>query len=99
MPSALYPARCWLAIWRQLDHEITRDVRWICGVAWDDFRWKRTLRAGDTVTVSAECISKRESASEPDRGIAVYHYEMINQDGPRIFHMDSTNLVERRPPA
>ncbi len=37
-----------LAIWRQLDHEITGDIRWICGVAWDDFRWKRALRAGDT---------------------------------------------------
>lgn len=86
-----------LAIWRQLDHEITGDVRWICGVAWDDFRWKRALRAGDRVHVTAECLSKRESSKDPGRGIAVYRYRMINQDGAEIFRMDSTNLVERHP--
>ena len=85
-----------LAIWRQLDHEITGDIRWICGVAWDDFRWKRALRADDTVYVTAECLSKRESGSDSGRGIAVYHYRMVNQDGLEIFSMDSTNLVERR---
>lgn len=85
-----------LAIWRQLDHEITGDIRWICGVAWDDFRWKRALRGGDTVYVTARCVSKRESASDAGRGIAVYRYEMINQDEALIFHMDSTNLVERK---
>lgn len=88
-----------LAIWRQLDHEITGDVRWICGVAWDDFRWKTALRAGDTVHVTAECLSKRESRSDPRRGVVVYHYTMVNQDGKEIFCMDSTNLVERRPPS
>lgn len=86
-----------LAIWRQLDHEITGDIRWICGVAWDDFRWKRGLRAGDTVHVTATCRSKRPSRSESRRGVAVYRYTMVNQDGAEIFRMDSTNLVERRP--
>jgi acyl dehydratase len=86
-----------LAIWRQLDHEITGDIRWICGVAWDDFRWRKALRAGDTVHVTARCLSKRESASDPRRGVAVYRYAMLNQHGEEIFHMDSTNLVERRP--
>ena len=85
-----------LAIWRQLDHEITGDIRWICGVAWDDFRWKRALRAGDEVYVTATLKSKRASSKEASRGIAVYHYAMFNQDGNAIFHMDSVNLVERR---
>jgi acyl dehydratase len=86
-----------LAIWRQLDHEITGDIRWICGVAWDDFRWKRALRAEDTVFVTATCMSKRPSESKENRGIAVYRYRMVNQDSLDIFRMDSTNLVERRP--
>lgn len=86
-----------LAIWRQLDHEITGDIRWICGVAWDDFRWRNALRAGDTVHVTAQCLTKRESSSDPSRGVAVYRYAMLNQRGEQIFHMDSTNLVERRP--
>ncbi len=86
-----------LAIWRQLDHEITGDIRWICGVGWDDFRWKRALRAGDTVHVTATCLSKRESGRDPGRGVVVYRYTMVNQEGALIFHMDGTNLVERRP--
>lgn len=87
-----------LAIWRQLDHEISGDIRWICGVAWDNFRWKSPLRAGDQVHVTAECLSKRESKSDPRRGIVVYRYEMLNQRGEPIFWVDSTNLVERRAP-
>ncbi len=85
-----------LAIWRQLDHEITGDIRWICGVAWDDFRWKSPLRAGDEVHVTATLKSKRASKSDPSRGVAVYHYAMFNQRGEHIFYVDSTNLVERQ---
>jgi len=86
-----------LAIWRQLDHEITGDIRWICGVAWDDFRWVNALRGGEEVLVTAECVSKRESASDPGRGVAVYRYRMVKADGREVFHFLSTNLVERRP--
>lgn len=85
-----------LAIWRQLDHEITGDIRWICGVAWDDFRWKHALRAGDEVHVTATCLTKRESRSDPRRGIAVYRYAMLKAGGDEVFRFDSTNLVERR---
>lgn len=86
-----------LAIWRILDHEITGDVRWMCGIAWDDLRWNRPMRAGDQVRAVAECISKRESASDPGRGIVVYRYVLKNQRDEAIFYCTSTNLVERRP--
>jgi acyl dehydratase len=86
-----------LAVWRILDHEITGDVRWMCGIAWDDLRWNKPMRAGNIVRAHAECISKRESSSDPGRGIVVYRYELTNQDGESIFYCTSTNLVERRP--
>ena len=66
-------------------------------MAWDDFRWKNALRAGDEVHVTATLKSKRESNSDPNRGVVVYHYAMFNQRGEHIFYVDSTNLVERRP--
>jgi acyl dehydratase len=87
------------AIWRQLDHEISADVRWICGVAWDDVRWPLAVRSGDTLQARATCLSKRDSSSRPERGIVVMLYEMHNQDGKLVWTAKSTNLVEKRPPA
>lgn len=85
-----------LALWRILDHEITGDVRWMCGIGWDNLRWNIPMRAGDRVRARAECLSKRESSSDSARGIVVYRYSLLNQDDEELFYCDSTNLVERR---
>ncbi len=85
-----------LAIWRQRDHEITGDIRWICGISWDDLRWNNPMRAGDTVCARAELIDKRVSRSKPDRGVVVYRYALVNQDDKELFYCTSTNYVERR---
>jgi acyl dehydratase len=85
------------ALWRQLDHQIGHDIAWICGVAWDDVRWPRAVRAGDVLRARAECLSTRPSASRTDRGIAVYRYTLLNQRDQVVFDCRSTNLVEVRP--
>jgi acyl dehydratase len=74
-----------MAIWRQLDHQIAGDIAWICGVGWDDVKFKTALRAGDAVRARAKCISKRASNSQPDRGIVVYDYELLNQHNQTVF--------------
>jgi acyl dehydratase len=86
-----------MAIWRQLDHEIARDIKWICGVAWDDVRFPKAVRPGDTLRAKAQCLSKRLSGSDPRRGVAVYQYTLLNQDDEVVFTCRSTNLVERKP--
>ena len=85
-----------LAIWRQLDHALSGDIRWICGIEWKQLRWNQPLRAGDTVRARAELLGKRRSDSRPDRGIVELRYSLINQDGDDVFYCLSTNLVERR---
>lgn len=85
-----------LALWRILDHEITGNVRWMCGIGWDNLRWNKPMRAGDRVRARATCKSKRPSESDPARGVVVYRYALLNQDDEEIFYCDSTNLVERR---
>jgi len=85
-----------MALWRRLDHEIAHDIAWICGVAWDDVRFPKALRAGDTIHARAKCLSKRDSRSEPKRGIVVYEYTLLNQRDEVVFTCRSTNLVERR---
>ena len=91
--SGIYTA----AIWRQLDHEISNDVRWICGIAWNDVRWPIAVRSGDTLRARATCLSKRESDTRPERGIVVMLYEMLNQNDQLVWTATSTNLIEKRP--
>jgi acyl dehydratase len=85
-----------MALWRQLDHSIAHDIAWICGVAWDDVRFPRAVRAGDSLRARARCLSKRPSRSQPQRGIVVYEYTLFNQNDEIVFSCRSTNLVERR---
>ncbi len=88
-----------MAVWRQLDHEIAGDIAWICGVAWDDVRFAKAVRAGDTLQAYSRCLEKRPSNSRPERGVVVYEYRLKNQRGEDVFTCRSTNLVHRRPPA
>jgi acyl dehydratase len=85
------------ALWRILDHEISGDIHWICGVAWEDVRWPKALRAGDSVRARAEALSKRPSGSDPSRGIVEYRYTLLNQRDEIVFTCRSINLIEMRP--
>ena len=84
------------ALWRQLDHEINGDVDFVCGVGWDNVRWSRALRAGDTIHVTSEIISKRPSETRDDRGIAIFRCIVVNQDDIPLLSFDSINLVYTR---
>lgn len=85
-----------MAVWRQLDHEIAKDIAWICGVAWNDVRFRVAIRAGDVVRARAKCLSKRESESDPRRGVVEFHYSLVNQRDEVAWECVSVNLVERR---
>jgi acyl dehydratase len=87
-----------MAIWRALDHQMAPDIAWICGVAWDDVRFPLPVRPGDTLRARSCCLSARASGKDRTRGIAVFHYELVNQRDELVFTCRSTNLIERRPP-
>lgn len=89
--SGIYTA----ALWRRLDHEINGDVDFICGVAWEDVRWK-AVRAGDTLRATSEILEKRPSKSDPSRGTVVFRYGLLNQHDEEVFSCRSINLVRRR---
>jgi acyl dehydratase len=84
------------ALWRILDHEISGDIRWICGVAWEDVRWPKPVRAGDSLRARAEALAKRLSRSDSSRGVAEYRYTLLNQHGETVFTCRSINLIETR---
>jgi acyl dehydratase len=85
------------AIWRTLDHAISGDIHWICGIAWEEVRWPNPVRAGDTLRARAEALAKRLSAKDPTRGIVEYRYTLLNQHDAAAFTCRSINLVARRP--
>ncbi|MBI1392375.1 MAG: dehydratase [Alphaproteobacteria bacterium] len=89
--SGIYTA----ALWRRMDHTINGDVDFICGVAWEEARWPKAVRAGDTLRATSEILEKRESRNDPSRGIAIFRYGVINQHGEEVFSCRSVNLVRR----
>jgi acyl dehydratase len=85
------------ALWRMLDHEISGDIHWICGIAWEEVRWPKPVRAGDQLRAFAECLEKRISRSDPNRGIVEYRYTLRNQRDEVVFTCRSINLAALRP--
>lgn len=90
--SGIYTA----ALWRKLDHQINGDVDFICGVAWEDTRWHRGVRAGDELRAVSSVVEKRPSKSDPNRGTVIFDYGLIDAAGERVFSCRSINLVRRR---
>ena len=86
-----------MALWRRLDHEISGDIAWICGVAWEDVKWPVAVRAGDRLRAQYECLSKRPSQSDPTRGIVEFRYTLRNQHDQVAWTCRSINLVETGP--
>lgn len=84
------------ALWRILDHEISGDIHWICGIAWEDVRWPKPVRAGDQLRALAECLAKRASRADPTRGIVEYRYTLRNQRDEVVFTCRSINLAALR---
>lgn len=85
-----------LALWRQLDHGINGDIAWVCGVAWEETRWRHGLRAGAAVHAESEVLSLRASASTTNRGVARLRCALVQADGRTIVDFVSVNLVYTR---
>lgn len=63
----------------------------------DELRWTKPVRAGDTIHVEGEVLEVRPSASKPDRGTARIRYAMINQAGETVLTMAAIHILKRRP--
>jgi acyl dehydratase len=64
----------------------------------DDIRWIKPTRVGDTLTMTNTVLSKRVSASKPDRGIVETRWEGVNQHGETIVTVQSKALFGLRHP-
>ena len=69
----------------------------LAGFGWDEVRFPNPVYPGDTITITGECIDKRESESRPDAGIVTSRLEVRNQNDVLCLTFKSTFLVAKRP--
>ncbi|HUZ74287.1 MAG TPA: MaoC family dehydratase [Stellaceae bacterium] len=65
----------------------------------DELRWLKPVRPGDTLRVAFEVIETRPSASKPDRGLVRIAYRFFNQEGAVVLTYNAMHLIRRRPPS
>ncbi len=65
----------------------------------DELRWLKPVRPGDTLHTELEVKEKTPSRSKPDRGILRIAYRIKNQTDEDVLTFLSMHLVKRRPEA
>jgi acyl dehydratase len=64
----------------------------------DNIRWIKPVRVNDTVRLTVRVLSKRISASKPDRGLVSTRWEGHNQHGDLVLTVDSSAIFGLREP-
>lgn len=62
----------------------------------DEMRFPKPVRPGDALRLCWRVVSLRASQSKPDRGIAVFAMDMLNQDDAVVLHYLDTVMLARR---
>ena len=65
----------------------------------DELRWLKPVRPGDTLHTEIEVREKTPSRSKPDRGILRIAYRIKNQKEEEVLSFLSMHLLRRRAPA
>ena len=65
----------------------------------DELRWLKPVRPGDTLHTELEIVEKTPSRSKPDRGILRIAYRIGNQHREEVLTFLSMHLLRRRPAA
>jgi acyl dehydratase len=62
----------------------------------DELRWLKPVRPGDTLHTEIEVMEKKPSSSKPDRGILRIAYRIKNQKDEAVLTFLSMHLLKRR---
>ena len=62
----------------------------------DELRWLKPVRPGDTLHVEMEVTESRPSQSKPDRGIMRAAYKYLNQKGEAVLTYTAMHLLKRK---
>ncbi|NIA70477.1 MaoC family dehydratase [Pelagibius litoralis] len=62
----------------------------------DELRWLRPVRPGDTLRVAGKVKEMRPSRSKPDRGTLLMDYTVTNQDGQPVMTFTAIHILARK---
>lgn len=68
----------------------------IVSFGYDEVRFLKPVRPGDTLTLTMDCVDKRASRSRPHAGIVSVRIELANQHGEVVLSHLDTVLVRKR---
>jgi acyl dehydratase len=65
----------------------------------ENVKWMKPVFPGDTLRLQHRILESRPMRSRPDVGLVRTHWEMFNQNGDQVLHMEGWGMFRRRHPA
>ena len=65
----------------------------------ESLKWLKPVFPGDTLTLRHTILESRPMGSRPDVGLVRTAWEMFNQHGDKVLHMEGYGMFRRRHPA
>ncbi len=69
----------------------------IAGLGFDEMRMHQPVFAEDTLRCVSVVDAARASQTKPDRGIVVYHTQLLNQNNEVVFSIKASTMMARDP--
>jgi acyl dehydratase len=63
----------------------------------NEVRWTKPVRPGDRLRMKMTVLEAKISRSKPDRGTVLHRWEIYNQHGDMVMHMEGYGMYARRP--
>jgi acyl dehydratase len=63
----------------------------------DELRWLKPVRPGDTIWMEAEVTEVKPSKSKPDRGVIFMDHRTVNQNDEVVMTVKCMHMLRRRP--
>lgn len=84
-----------LALWRRMDHDMNGDIDYCCGLALEDIKFLKAVRADDVLILESRIVARRLSLRK-NCGLVTMAYQMANTTGEPVLTLSAINLVYRR---
>jgi len=72
------------------------DSSCVASPGFEELRWVKPVRPGDSLRLRAEVLEARPSSTRPDRGIVRWRWEMLNQHDDVVLSILGTQFFLRR---
>jgi acyl dehydratase len=64
----------------------------------ESLKWLKPVYPGDTLSLKSTILESRPMASRPDVGLVRTAWDMFNQNGEKVLHMEGYGMFRRRTP-